>query len=192
MGYFEYVMVLISIIIGLALTHILTALGSAVHRIRGHGPPIKLDAVYMIWTLGILIILTSFWWTEFKFQETVTEWTFGLYLFLIALAISQFLLAVILVPPGMQGVEDSYQYFMEGRRWFFGAFAVFAALDLVDTFLKGFEWGTRPIVLIQVAATFTACVVGSISENRFVQLGIAATLFGIGLYYMFSGLGILG
>ena len=144
MGYFEYVMVLISIIIGLALTHILTALGSAVHRLRGHGPPIKLDAIYLTWIVSVLLMLVSFWWTEFKFQDSVTEWTFGLYLFLVALAISLFLLAVVLVPPGMKGVDDSYEYFMAGRRWFFGTFFVVTVLDLVDTSLKGVDWVTPP------------------------------------------------
>jgi hypothetical protein len=192
MGYFEYVMVLVSIIIGLALTHILTALGSAVHRLRGHGPPIKLDATYLIWIVAVLIYLVSFWWTEFKFQDSSTEWTFGLYLFLVTFAISQFLLAVILVPPGMKGVGDSYAYFMAGRRWFFGAFFVVTILDLVDTFLKGLDWGAHPIVLIQTAFVFTFCVVGSVSENKVVQLGIAVILLSIGLFYMFSRLGVLG
>jgi hypothetical protein len=192
MGYFEYVMVLISIIIGLALTHILTALGKAVHRLRGHGPPIKLDAIFLIWIVNVLMMLVSFWWTEYKFQESITEWTFGLYLFLATFAISQFLLAVILVPPGMKGVGNSYDYFMEGRRWFFGAFFVFIVLDLVDTFLKGMEWGTRLIVPIQVTLMLLACVAGSISEKRVVQLGVAVMMLALGLFYMFSGLGVLG
>ena len=192
MGYFEYVMVLVSIIIGLALTHILTALGGAIHRLRGHGLPIKLDAIYLIWIVSVLIFLVSFWWTEFKFQESITEWTFGLYLFLITFAISQFLLAVILVPAGMKGVNDSYEYFMAGRRWFFGAFFIVTILDLIDTTLKGVDWAARPIVLIQAAVVFTFCVVGSVSEHKFVQLGIAVILMTIGLFYMFSGLGVLG
>ncbi len=192
MGYFEYVMVLISIIIGLALTHILTALGSAVHRLRGHGPPIKLDAIYLIWIVSVLIMLVSFWWTEFKFQDSVTEWTFGLYLFLVALAISLFLLAVVLVPPGMKGVDDSYEYFMAGRRWFFGTFFVVTVLDLVDTSLKGVDWVTRPIVPIQVTLTLVACVLGSKSDSKAVQSSIAVSLFAVGLFYMFSGLGVLG
>ena len=60
-----------------------------------------------------------------------------LYLFIVAYAISLFLLAVVLVPTSMDGVGDSYAYFMEGRRWFFGVLLVVVALDVVDTFLKG-------------------------------------------------------
>ena len=92
----------------------------------------------------------------------------------------------------MKGVGNSYDYFMEGRRWFFGAFFVFIVLYLVDTFLKGMEWGTRLIVPIQVTLMLLACVAGSISEKRVVQLGVAVMMLALGLFYMFSGLGVLG
>lgn len=54
---FEYVMVLVSIVIGLALTHVLSALGAAVHRFRGHGSPIRLEAVYLLW-VGFTLLRT--------------------------------------------------------------------------------------------------------------------------------------
>jgi len=43
MSAFEYAMVLISIIVGLGITHILAALGNSVQRIRGYGPAIRLE-----------------------------------------------------------------------------------------------------------------------------------------------------
>jgi hypothetical protein len=39
MSAFEYAMDLISIIVGLAIAHVLSALGNAVQRIRGMGRP---------------------------------------------------------------------------------------------------------------------------------------------------------
>jgi hypothetical protein len=65
---FEYVMVLVSIVIGLAITHVLSAFAAAVHRLRGHGDPIRLDAVYLLWTGYVMIWLVSFWWWEFQLQ----------------------------------------------------------------------------------------------------------------------------
>src|SRR6056300_624681 len=119
MSTFEYVMVLVSIIVALAIAHLLTAVADTVHRLRGQGKPIKLDAVFSIWTGYVLIWLVSFWWWEFKFQEVVTEWSFGLYLFVIGYAISLFILAEILVPNRMRGVTDTYADFRDGRKWFF-------------------------------------------------------------------------
>jgi len=49
MSSFEYAMVLVSIIVGLGITHILSSLGSAVHRIRGHGRPLRVELNYLVW-----------------------------------------------------------------------------------------------------------------------------------------------
>ena len=52
-----------------------------------------------------------------------------------------FLLATILVPHRMNGVTDSYEYFMRGRKWFFGTLLLLLPIDIADTFLKGNAWG---------------------------------------------------
>lgn len=189
---FEHVLVLLSIVIALGLTHLLTALGSAAHRMRGHGAPIRLDATYLLWVGFVLIWLVSFWWWEFSFQDLDIEWTFGLYLFLVSYAIALFVLAVILVPPRMEGLSDSYEYFMGGRRWFFAALFVTLVLDVVDTFLKGADWVSRPSYLVFTGILMVACVVGVLADHRRVQLGTAATAFVLQLAYTFQELGVLG
>ena len=75
MEQFEYVMVLVSIIVALAITHLLMAIAETIHRIRGLGEPIKLDIVYSLWIGYVFIWLVSFWWWEFKFQETAVKWS---------------------------------------------------------------------------------------------------------------------
>ncbi len=192
MGSFEYVMVLVSIVIGLALTHVLSALGSAVHRIRGHGAPIRLEATYLLWVGTVLMWLVSFWWWEFKFQDIDLEWTFALYLFIITYSIFLYLIAVVLVPHRMEGVADSYDYFVAGRPWFFGTLFVANLLDVVDTFLKGADWGLSPYNLGMFGVIPVVCVIGILSERRGVQLGIAATVFLMMFIHAFRQLGVLG
>ena len=192
MSEFEYVMVLVSIIIGLAITHVLTAFAAAVHRLRGHGDPIRLESVYLLWSGFILIWLVSFWWWEFKFQDIERAWSFGLYLFLISYSIVLFLLAAVLVPKGMERLNDSYAFFMEGRRWFFGTLLVVNAFDIADTFLKGMDWGVRPIALLGYAVFIASSVAGIVSERRAIQVAAAAAAFTFQLIYMFQELGILG
>jgi hypothetical protein len=191
MGPFEYVMTLVSIVVGLALTHILSALGSAVHRLR-HGPPIRLDAVYLLWVGFVLAWLLSFWWWEFKFHDLDIKWTFGLYLFVILYAVVLFLMAVILVPRDMDGVHDSYAYFMAGRRWFFGALLVANAVDFADSLLKGIAWALRPDYVVQLVLYIAAAALGVASGRRSVQLGIAVVMFALQLVYTWESLDILG
>lgn len=185
-------MVLVSIVIGLAITHVLSALAAAVHRLRGHGEPIRLEAVYLLWTGYVMTWLVSFWWWEFKYQELETEWSYGLYLFIITYAVSLFLMAAVLVPKGMERVSDSYAFFMEGRNWFFGAHLFVISIDIVDSFLKGAEWLLHPAVLVSYVPAIGASVMGIVSERRWVQVVAAAAAFASQLVYMFQTLGVLG
>lgn len=192
MSSFEYVMVLVSIVVALAIAHLLTALGECVRRFRGKGEPIKLDAVFLLWVGYVLIWLISFWWWEFEFQEVVTEWSFGLYLFVIGYAISLFILAEILAPNRMQGVTDTYADFRDGRKWFFGTLLFVQAIDIFDSFLKSYEWGIRPASLSIIAVTAALAITGFISERRSVQLGVAIIAFASQLFYVFGELDVLG
>lgn len=189
---FEYVMVLVSIIIGLAIAHILSAFGTAVHRLRGHGPPIRLEPVYLLWVGYLFIWLISFWWWEFKFQDLDVEWTFGLYLFVVSYAMWLFVLAVVLVPDDMEGMRDSFEYFLEGRHWFFAALLITIGVDIADTFLKGTDWGMRPVFIAQTTVFVVACVIGMSTTRRSVHMATAIVVFGVQFAYMFRELGILG
>ena len=93
MDQFEYVMVLVSIVIALSIAHLLTALAAGIHRFRGKGEPIKLDAVFLLWIGFVLIYLVSFWWWEFTFQKIQIKWSYGLYLFVIGYSIILFMLS---------------------------------------------------------------------------------------------------
>lgn len=192
MSAFEYVMVLVSIVVALAIAHLLTALAAGVHRFRGHGEPIKLDAVLLLWIGFVLIWLVSFWWWEFKFQEVLIEWSYGMYLFVLGYSIILFMISHILVPHRLEGVTNSYTYFMEGRKWFFGALLFLLAFDIADTFLKGTEWGLRPEVLVNYFVNATVVIVGIIAERRSIQLGAAIVAFSAQLLYVYQELGVLG
>jgi hypothetical protein len=191
-GQFDYVMALVSIILGLGITHVLSAFGSAVHRLRGHGRPIHLEATYLLWVAYVLIWMVGFWWWEFKFKVLGTQWTFGLYLFVIFYAVLLFLLAVILVPKDMEGLDDSYAYFMSGRRWFFGLFLFANLVDIGDSFFKGIAWGLDPTYLAQLAAYGIGSIVGIHSEKRSIQLGVAVTMLAVQTTYTWDTLNILG
>ena len=192
MSEFEYVMVLVSIVIALAIAHLLTAVAEAIHRFRGHGEPIKLDAVFLLWIGYVLIWLVSFWWWEFKFQETAVDWSYGLYLFVISYAIVLFMLAEILVPHRMRGVSDSYVQFVEGRKWFFGTLLLAQAIDVADTFLKGYEWGARPEAIASYSVVVIVAMIGIISERRSIQTGAAVVAFASQVLYVTQELGVLG
>lgn len=192
MDAFSYVMVLVSIIIGLGITHVLSAIGKAIHRARGYGSPIRLEAVYLLWVGFLFIWLISFWWWEFKFSQIEIEWTFGLYLFIVGYAVSLFLAAVILLPSEMDVVSDTFEYFLNSRRWFLSFVILLIVLDVVDTFLKGADWGLRPIFVAQTLVFVVGSSVGLVTQRRGAHLVIANAVFFVQLGYLFRELTQLG
>lgn len=176
MGTFEYSMVLVSIVVGLGITHILSSLGSAVHRIRGHGRPLRLDLNYLVWIAFMFCWLVQFWWFEFKWNELEPQVGFVLFGFLVLYAISLFLVTVILVPHHLAVVDDSWQYFLSVRPWFFGGLLLLNGIDLIDTFLKGFDWGTRGTYVAYWSALTASAVIGLITERRRVLLALGLML----------------
>ena len=201
MEQFEYVMVLVSIIVALAITHLLMAIAETIHRIRGLGEPIKLDIVYALWIGYVFIWLVSFWWWEFKFQETAVKWSLGLYFFIVAYAALLFLLATILVPHRMRGVSNGYEYFMQGRKWFFGLLILIVPIDIADSFLKGDDYSLRVAyefrlfgasIWISWGPPLIAYIAGIVAKRRAFQLAAAILAFTGQLIYLFQELGVLG
>ncbi|MDX1571093.1 MAG: hypothetical protein R3200_11450 [Xanthomonadales bacterium] len=106
----------------------------------------------------------QFWWWEFRFSELVTEWTLGLYFFLVTYAVSLFLLAVILVPRAWEGVEDLDEFFLQRRAWFYWVLLWGTGVDVVDGLLKGGSGYLVDTLGFSIwllwGATLVACVVG--------------------------------
>ena len=186
MNAFDYAMVLISIIVGLGITHILSNLGTAVHRLRHHGPAIRLESNYLAWIAFVFCWLVNFWWWEFKWSELTPDFGFGLFMFLVLYATSLFLLAVILVPTRLSIVVDSWEYFLSIRYWFYGGLLVLNGIDLVDSFMKGTEWGFRTNNLVYWAALTATAIIGLSTTRRSVH-----TTLGIVMLVWFNALTLL-
>jgi hypothetical protein len=137
MDQFEYVMVLVSIIIGLGVAHILLGVGGIIDRLTSEREPLALSLVHATWLVGLFGWMISFWWWEYRFAERITNWTVGLYFFLVLYAVALFLLAVVLVPRTWDRVNSLGEYFLQRRAWCYWLWAFANILDLFDSYLKG-------------------------------------------------------
>lgn len=131
---FEYVMVMVSIIIGLALAHLLQGLVEVAQRPR----PLRLRSIHLVWVIFMLMTVAFFWWWQFKLQA-LQEWTFGTYIFVLAYACLMYFQSTLLFPRDLGPDVDLDEFFHRQRGWFFGANALTNSIDLVDTWLKGSE-----------------------------------------------------
>jgi hypothetical protein len=189
---FEYVMVLVSIIIGLGITHILSAVGMAIHRLRGYGEPITVSLTYCSWIATMFVWLVGFWWWEFKFSTVATEWSAGLYFFVVSYAVCLYLTTVVLVPKSLEGVQDTYEYFFKGRKWFFFFFYLSTCMDIADTALKGSDWATRTTYIPQLALYIFLAALGLFSTKRSVQRFAGVSCFFAYVLFTFIDLPLLG
>ena len=171
---FSHVRVVIGMVVSLSLTRLLTGIA---HFIQ-HPGKVKAYPVHLAWAAFLMLFLLHFWWWEFRLQ-TLTTIGFGIYLFLILYCCLFFLLAVLLFPTTLDDYAGYEDYFYSRRKWFFGAFALVFAVDLLDTALKGeayfgsfgYEYPIRNVIFIAL------CLVAAWTANRrfhaaFVTFGI--------------------
>ena len=179
MDQFEYVMVLVSIIVGLGIAHILLGIGGIIDRLSRKEDRLELSLAHASWLGFCFAWLVMFWWWEYRFSTRVSDWTMGLYLFLICYAVTLFLLQAVLVPRTWDGVTSLKEYFLERRAWFYSLLAFVTILDQFDSYLKGgFEYilDIGYINMAFYAATIPVVIIG-IRTTKMRIHNIMATIF---------------
>jgi hypothetical protein len=132
MNEFEFLAVFISIVVGLGVTHILYGVARLIYARDRQ----KIATLHAVWTLNIILILLLNWWVLFLWADH-PRWSFDVYLLLIGWGISLYMLAVVLYPPDITGQESYEELFEKNRKWLFGTFIAFVALDVAQTAVRG-------------------------------------------------------
>jgi hypothetical protein len=94
---FEYVIVLISIILGLGITTILTGIAEFIK----HPPAGKFYPPYAIWILLVFVLHIHEWWESYSLQSIQT-WKLPIFLFIILYPIALYILAHLLFPADLR------------------------------------------------------------------------------------------
>lgn len=119
MDAFEYLSVLISIVLGLALTQLLTSAGRLVQarsRVRAHWPA-------LIWVGTLLAILVQSWWAMFDLRDH-GGWNVGQFALVLAHPTLLFFMAVLVLPDvEADGPIDLRANYFAQAPWFFSALA---------------------------------------------------------------------
>jgi len=132
MGEFDFISVLISLIIGLGITNLLSGAGRAFYR-RQKNP---IDEVQMVLTIATLLILALKWWVTFSWR-TETNWTFEKFLVLIVWMVSLFMLTIFLYPPDLSETEAHRDIWIQNRQGYYGAFFAMCLFDILQTAMRG-------------------------------------------------------
>lgn len=155
---FEHISVLISIVIGFAITTLLAGAVRLVHR---------RDSVIWywpsaVWMVTLLIIDVQVWWSRFAWR-TLSTWSFATFIAMLLVPIGAYVLSALLVAePAEMPIDLRKEYFAR-RQVFFGVLiAAIGASYLPDLLVTGRlgnpadAWTKAAIIAIGVPALFTA------------------------------------
>ena len=124
---FEYLSVLISIVLGLGLTELLAGLQRLVHardRVGFHWLPLA-------WSALVFVILVQWWWAAFGFRGQ-TEWNFLSFLLVLLVPVLLYLAAALVLPPAQSvGRYDLRAHYFGIHRIFFLVIAGATVLEIV-------------------------------------------------------------
>jgi hypothetical protein len=130
MSTFDFLSVLFSVVIGLALTEVLQDFRDLIHarhRVKFYWPA-------MAWGALMILIVAQAWWGMFAMRD-LAHWNFAMY-GAVVLQITLMYLAAGVVLPDVpeQGPFDMRAAYYGNSRWFFGMLAA----TVLSTFLKDF------------------------------------------------------
>lgn len=130
MDAFNYLSVLISIILGLGITQLLAAVARAV-EFR------DTRALYwpsIAWFVVLLLAHIQTWWTFYGLREHAS-WNFAQFLMVLAQPIGLYLLSVLVLPNSASASGSHRDWYFAQRRAFFGLLAIFILLSVLRDFV---------------------------------------------------------
>jgi hypothetical protein len=166
---FPHIRIVMGMVVGLGITRLLMGVAGLIQ----HPARAKLSAIHLLWAFSVLVELVLFWWWEFALYE-VTDWSFGIFAFLIGYAITLFLMAALLFPDNIADYAGWEDFFLKRRHWFFAIFGLTFVLDIVDTIIKGEPYfDTLGIeYLVQVPIGLALAGIAIWTANRRYHLGL--------------------
>ena|SRR2546428_6879897 len=165
MDAFNYLSVLISIILALGMTRVLAGVGEMLQaRARR-----RIYWVHVVWIVNLFLYLVVAWWIFYRWRNQ-QPWTFFLFIFVLISPTILFLASLLLFPPesALDEFIDYKQHFYANHRAFFVLFALFTPIDFVDSLLKGVAHfiALGPQYLISNTLYFVGLTTAAITRNE--------------------------
>ncbi|MGA9422421.1 MAG: hypothetical protein WBW61_08650 [Rhodanobacteraceae bacterium] len=179
MGEFEYISVLLSIIIGLGITQLLSGIARLVRDGRALAP------AWWIMVMVATLMLAHFqvWWVSFQWRH-VAPWTFFSYVAFMVLPMLIFLLAYLVLPADLRldGGELARE-FLDRRKPFY---AIMALVPLASFFQEWMLTGRLTFGIdVDIRMLWLVLAVpGFLSRRVSIQAMLAVTYLAVFVVYV--------
>jgi hypothetical protein len=122
---FEYILALVSILIGLAVAD----LSGSLHRLLRARRRVQWDWLPLAAALLVMMLILEFWWIFYGLGTSVAWTRYSAFLILAASLVCMFLLASATLPDEVpqEGI-DLTRYYSDNGRYFWGLFGLFVLL----------------------------------------------------------------
>ena len=174
MSTFEFVSVLLSIVISLAVAHLLTGVAQALkaRKVRFHW-------VLAGWWLFVFILCVDYWFSVWRLREA-SVWSLGFVLTWLMLAAITYIAAWLVVPDvDADGTMDFVAHDEANRRKYLGALAAWVTGGaIVNGYTPTMEFANLLVPFF--AIVFLGALVW---KHRFVQIGALIAAYAEFIYY---------
>lgn len=179
MDAFSYLSVLLSIIIGLAITQILQGFRARMlshARVRRYWPG-------QLWAATLLIMATQTWWAMFGLRDR-RDWQFDDFMVLLAQTVVLYLIAGLVFPefPDEKAVDLRAHYFAQRRR-FFGLLIAAVLLSIARDLILNHALPDRGNLAFH-AVYLLIGIAGVLSAREWLHKAIALITGGVVVLYV--------
>ena len=182
---YEYLTIFISVVLGLAVVHLLSGISLILDtRVRQ-----RVDWIHALWTTNVFLTTLLVWWFNFSLTA-VRVWTLLHFLNLVSYSVVLYLLSALLFPVQGEEITDFRAHFEENRPRFFMVWLAFQVVDFADVVLArqalGSDWDRFRVVSLGVFAG--AFAVGIRSSDRTFHGSVAIAWLLVCLWWGVRGL----
>ncbi|HEY3948406.1 hypothetical protein [Phenylobacterium sp.] len=175
---FDYLSVLLSIVLGLGLTQLLSAVARWMelrHEVKPYAPA-------AIWAVFLMVVLVQTWWSMFGMRGRAA-WSFLQFCVVLAQPTLLYLLTALALPGPQSEERDLERFFFRHRSWFFGLLMALLVVSVSKDLVLGHRLPSTPNLAFQ-AVFFIGAVVALVVRRNGVQLLIAIIALVLMLAYI--------
>lgn len=175
MSAFEFVTVLISIILGLGITQLLSGIADLIQQWE----KVKLYWPHVLWMLMIFVLHVQEWWLTFPLQTSRTIWHLPLFLFQMLYPISLFIAARILFPAANDESCNNLKdfYFRNYRKFFLivMTLSLLSGIDNVFYYDLGVEGWLLNLIMFMVLLVVAVRKINTEWLHQLIAVGLLVT-----------------
>ena len=170
---FEYVVALISIILGLGLAQLLSGIADLVANYKNT----KFSLAHTLYIAVIFLVFIQDWFYTYQYSKEIDNWTIPTCLALFIFPIFLFLVSRFIFPTGSRAHEtDMVGYFDDNWRWMYSLFVITIIISIVQNItISGYTLAGQIPLFIYMSAYFIF-IFGNIKNKFYHNIFIVAQL----------------